>query len=439
MSLLAAPTSAARAQELASKKAWEELYLAFSAVEPSKVPFKEKKAIAAQLHKGCEALGDTDAVMAYSLGERSVAFDPSPEGILCLARAAVKSEQRGAAEEALIRGLRRHPKNAALALALGRLQVDDGDAQAAVATLSRVNQKAKEYPEAHVLLKQARAAAREKDEAVHRARALENTVLKSQAATSGRTPGSLTYESGVEAGLRTRANSRFRFKYFNGQRDFGQRAEYEGKVAAALEVAYNETQRILGETRASQVDVILYSREEFATHFGGTTSMSIAGFYSEGAIRMNDSAEVNSRNTSTLVHEYVHAAIDDFCGGRAMRVPVWMNEGLAEYVQWRHEGREVPTLGLAAEVRAVARGNSLPTLAQMGVGRRLVDQPNPHLLYAVSALAVRQLVLAGGTGKLLELIRELGRGEPFEQAFERKYGRTVTQFEEELRRELRQR
>ncbi len=46
----------------------------------------DRKAIAGPLLKGCEALLANDAVMAYSLAERAVAFEETAGGLRCLAR-----------------------------------------------------------------------------------------------------------------------------------------------------------------------------------------------------------------------------------------------------------------------------------------------------------------------------------------------------------------
>ena len=73
--LLAAAPSAQQAQQLAQSKSWEDLYLAYSAADPKGYSEADRKAISGPLLKGCEALVGNDAIMAYSLGERSVAFE----------------------------------------------------------------------------------------------------------------------------------------------------------------------------------------------------------------------------------------------------------------------------------------------------------------------------------------------------------------------------
>src|SRR3712207_4426253 len=83
------PPSPAQAQKLAAQRAWEDLYLAYSSADPKGYEAPQRRTIASSLLKGCEALVGSDAVMAYSLGERAVAFEETAAGLRCLARSAL--------------------------------------------------------------------------------------------------------------------------------------------------------------------------------------------------------------------------------------------------------------------------------------------------------------------------------------------------------------
>lgn len=436
LALTAAPP-AQRAQELASKGAWDELYLAFSSAEPKDYPPAQRRAVAGPLLQGCETLATSDSVLAYSLAERAAAFDETAAALKCLARTALRTEQRGAAEEALRQGFKRFPKDGHFGLELGLLLLEDKDASGAIAVLSKVPAQAPESAEAQRLLAVARGQSAEEREARAQATAVERRVYGGDAAPpSLETRPVLTYESGVAAdGMRTRANSRFVIKYFNGDRDFGQRADYEGHIVAALDEAYGFTRRVLGEAREAPVDVILYTREEFRTHHGDRASRAIAGLYSDNAIRINDAAELTRQTKATLVHEYVHAAVDDFCGGRDHSLPTWLNEGLAEYVEWRYLGSDGPPPAIAAELRGALKAGALPSLAQMAQGS-FINMGAPRLAYATSAVAVRELLSQGGAGKLLALIRAVGQGSPFEEALQELYGKSPSKLEDEVKSAL---
>lgn len=441
--LLAASPPAGKARELASSGSWEELYLAFSSARPSGYSRPDARTVAAALLAGCRALEATDAVMAFSLGERSAAFQQTPGALLCLARAALKVDQRGAAERALRKGLKSYPRDGAFGLALGRLLWEERDADGAIAVLARVPRGARRA-EAQALLRQVREAQAQERNALRQAKALERRMARARPGGGGSGPApvgatgasGLTYESGEgPGGMRTRSNSRFVLKYFNNARDFGQRAEYEGRVVAALDEAHQTARRVLGHARESAVDVVLYTREEFTMHFSESTARKVAGLYFGDSIRINDAAELTQRAKATLVHEYIHAVVDELAGGQASRLPTWLNEGLAEYVEWRYLGSESPPYAIAVSLRAAARTHRVPQLARMDRGA-LVNGTDPAEAYATSAVAVKLLLKEGGPEPLLQLIREVGQGQPFEPALQARYGRSLARLQEELEEAL---
>jgi len=439
LTLTAAPT-AAQAAAFAKGKQWEELYLAFAAVSPDASAKADRPKIAQALLAGCLALQVDDAVMAFSLGEKSVAFGPTADALYCTAITAKRSDQRGAAEEALRKGLGSYAKDGRFALELGRLYLEDGQQEEAVTTLARVPAKSKESAEAKRMVAQlARESGTPGESPLDPARGergdpgrSERVRVEATGPVESARGTSRSYESSVDGdGRRVRQNQYFRFYYFNSKRDFGQRAEYEGKVQGALEDARVTAQRLLGVAREKPVDVILYSREEFRLHHGPQAAQAVAGFYSEDAIRMNDSAEINDRNRTVLVHEYVHAVMDELGRFNQRSLPVWMHEGLAEYIEWRSEGAEGPPKHYAVALQQLALQGQLPKLAELTNGP-LIATRNPGLAYALAAVAVRLLVERRGMPEVIELIEDCGKGTSFEQALERRFGTSVARLDEEL-------
>lgn len=440
--LTAAPT-VAEAEAMAAKKQWDELYLAWAAVKPDAVPAGEKARLAKALAKGCAALLPSDAVMAQSLGEKAIAFANDADAMLCAAKGAVKNEQRSEAEGVLRTGRKQFPTDDRFALELGRMLLSENDSANALKELQSIGPKSKVKKEAAPLLKKAQAMEAQAGSARAEVRAVEKQVNKTEVAAAGGSGAaygsSSSYESGVDdEGRRTRGNSYFRFRYFNGQRDFGQRADYEGRVQGALEEARTSANRLLGVARQSPTDVILYSKSEFTMHHGAQAARSIAGFYSENAIRMNDTAEITPRNQAVLVHEYVHAVLDEVSHFHDERVPVWMNEGLATWVEWRYMGDDGPPPVVQAELRADAQQGGLPSLRAMAK-QALVTMGNPGLAYHLSGAAVHLLLKTGGPENLLGLFDDVGGGQAFDSVFSKRYGRTLAEFEEKLADELKSR
>ena len=452
--LSSTPPTPASAQKLASQHSWDDLYLAWAAVDPKGYDAPARHAIAASLLKGCEALAGPDAVMAFSLGERAVLFEETDPGLRCVVRSSLATDQRGSAEDTLRHGLELFPKEGRFGLELGRLLLEDKDAAGALEVLQRLPAHSPEATQARGLVQKAQAQVSADKQARAQARAEEREVerrfygeedSKPSAPPGSAPPGSApsstsgeAYESGVsEDGMRTRANSHFVVKYFNNARDFGQRAEYETRIVAALDEAQNHTRQVLGEARDSPVDVVLYTREEFRTHQGAALARAVAGLYSGGAIRINDAAELTPQTKATLVHEYVHSVVDDLVhaaqGGQP--IPVWLNEGLAEYVEWRYMGDDKPPYALANRLRGAAQANQLPSLSRMA-GQALIQQSDPALAYGLSAMAVRELLSEGGPDKLLGLIREVGQGAVFEEALQRRYGQGIAELESSVKAAL---
>ena len=434
--LLAAPANVATAKALAAKQRWDQLYLAFAAGKPDSFPAKDRAAISSALTHGCEAVLASDAVMAYSLGDRAAAFDPSPPALLCLAHGARKTEQRGAAEKALRLGLVRYPKDGAIALLLGKQLLEDQDGAHAAEILAKVPAHAKEHAEAARLLAKARALARSDRQAYQQAKAIERRIAHAKpvdgTASNDDAPPDIGWVSSVgKDGMQTRASKRFVLKYFNDQRDFRQRAEYEGHLIDAMETAADFEEQVLGQARRSPVSVVLYTRDEFATHLGARTAQAAAGLYFEDAMRINDAAQLTDDTRATLVHEYTHAVVDEVCDHRMARLPTWLNEGIAEYVEWRFQGREDPVFPIRVELRSEVEGHRLPKLAQLRHGQ-LLGSDSPAVRYAQSAVAVRLLLEQGGPAKLLGMIAQVCRGTGFDAALQATYGHGEGALDEDL-------
>lgn len=438
---------------MASTNQWDELYLAFAAASPKGYSAKDAKRVGGALAKGCASLLDSDAVLAGSLGEKSVDFFSESKAVVCAAQAALKGQERTAAEELLRTGLKKHPKDGPISLELARLMIEEKDGKGAVAVLTAVPKKSPAYEEARTLLISAQALADEQAAARSALGVVARTAAASSSTTDDPPPPpsspmprrpnaplnfgtSRSYESSTdEEGRRIRQNAFFRFRYFSAQRDFGQRADYEGSVQAALEEARVAATNFMGVARETPTDVILYSKAEFVLHHGAWAAQNILGFYSQSAIRMNDSAEINPRNQATLVHEYVHAVIDELCSFQTQGLPIWVNEGLAEYTEWQYQGRSRPEGRFDSALRQRASQNNLPKLETM-TNNSLVATSDPGLSYAFSAIAVRTYVQRFGMPHLLGLIRDVGRGTPFPKAFTTHTSTDLAAFEEGLRDEI---
>jgi|GEM_PF-966497 len=464
--LAASPqTPAQKAKELSGQKSWEELYLAFASGDATAVPEEQRATVSSALVKGCQALMKDDTVMAYSMGERAVLFEESAPALRCLASAARMTEQRAAAESALVKGVTRFPKDGSFPLELGKLLLEEQDFVGAQAALEKVPPRVKESAEAKKLLQQTRQHTLQEDAARSEAARIEKSlgggprrrgqaVLPTnssggeetsvvslrddlQPGMSIRTP-TVGFESGLDRfGRRTRANSRFVVSYYDNGRDFAQRTDYEGKVVEVLDEAYHFTRNFLGVARETPVSVVLYTAREFHDTFGAMASESAAGMYFKDAIRINNAVELTRQTKATLVHEYVHATVADICGGgnrdAEVGLPFWLNEGLAEHMEERYLGVEGPNKVVQSQMK-IAVGQRQIHLRDM-VDKPPIQMWSPALAYSISAVAVRELLRQEGTHRLLTLIREVcsapvTKENPFEEALRTHYGKTMEDLEE---------
>jgi len=448
LSTAAAP-KAAQAVTLAKSAQWADLYLAFASVSPKGYGAKDKGRIATALAEGCVALRDSDAVMAYSLGEKSVQFALKADPALCAAAAALATDQRGAAEGLLEKGRRRFPKDGRFPLELGRLALKEKDYAGAVKALTAVSAKSKQRTEAQTLLEQARKGLNEQ-------RSEDGLVRGPSAAGSGRGEGpggpavasrggrpggpdpmatdSLTYKETTDAlGRQVMYNARFRFKYFKAGRDFGQRADYEYRIRQTLDEVYDAASRALGTPRKAPLDVILYSKAEFEAQFGSRMAVTVAGLYMAGAIHMNDSANITDEVKATLVHEYTHAIVDELSSFKET-VPTWLNEGVAEYTKWTYQGLDGPPYGERTALKQAALAGQLPSLQSLASGSLL--KGNPGLNYAFAGAAATELAHRRGVSELVQLIRDLGANPDLERALQDHYGRGLAAFDEDLHHSL---
>ncbi|MCP3062013.1 hypothetical protein LXT21_24825 [Myxococcus sp. K38C18041901] len=457
-------TPAQKAKELSGQKAWEELYLAFSSGDAKTVPQEQRAGVSAALAKGCQALLKDDAVMAYSLGERAAVFEESAPALRCLASAARKTEQRAAAEATLVKGVTLFPKDGGFPLELGKLLLEEQDSAGAQAALEKVPPRTREAAEAKKLLQQARQQTLQEDSARAEASRIskklggataqgsqtrpvsahagdESSVvsLATRPGMTVRTPR-VGYESGVNSlGMRVRSNSRYVITYFNNNRDFAQRADYEGHIVETLDTAHHFVQKVLGETRENPVTVVLYTAAEFRTVFGNQVARTVAGRYFNSNIHINNAAELNNETKATLVHEYVHAAMADMCGGgdRDMSfLPVWLVEGVAMFVEWKYREVPGPPPEMLDQMQTIL-GNPDMHLISLRMMTKVAPISTGHaaMAYDIAGLAVQELVRREGTYRLLTLIRDVCRGQgrlSFEKALMTHYGMTLDDLDKEV-------
>jgi tetratricopeptide (TPR) repeat protein len=192
-------------------------------------------------------------------------------------------------------------------------------------------------------------------------------------------------------------------------------AELAAEALDLLDRAYWRISQLLGSYPAAPIGVVLYTSEQFRDI---TRAPPWAAGAYDGVIRvpMRGALAERAELDRVLSHEFTHALIRTLA---PRGVPTWLNEGLATALE---------TGNLEwAETQAQA-GAAVPLRAlESGFGRFTGAQA--QLAYATSALAARRLLDEAGGFAVATLLRDLGQGVPFEEAFLHRIQRPFSEFQ----------
>jgi tetratricopeptide (TPR) repeat protein len=184
--------------------------------------------------------------------------------------------------------------------------------------------------------------------------------------------------------------------------------KYEGRekieagriVLRTLEDAYGEVGRALSYYPDREIQVILYSSQQFrevtdapgwsSGVFDGKIRIPIGGIEREtpGLRRL-------------LYHEYAHAVVRSI----TPRCPTWLNEGLAQYF----EGREIDGQQRSL-LRQIARAGKLPSLAGLEGPFIGLGPGQAALAYLFSLSSVQYMIDSFGMYRVKAVLEELAAG-----------------------------
>ncbi len=201
---------------------------------------------------------------------------------------------------------------------------------------------------------------------------------------------------------------------FEGEAD----AELAARALESLERAAERIGQVLSTYPDKQIVVVLYTTEQFRDI---TLAPMWAGGAYDGTIRvpMRGALAKPEELDRVLTHEYTHALIHTL----ALRnVPTWLNEGLATALE----------KDVAQDVNSSSEPLPPGVLAalQTSFGRFTGDQAK--LAYDASARAARRLLDEAGGFAVANLLRDLGQGVDFKEAFLHRIQRSFESFEADL-------
>ena len=126
---------------------------------------------------------------------------------------------------------------------------------------------------------------------------------------------------------------------------------------------------------------------------------------------------------SVIPHEISHIFFNQVVHNPIVSVPVWLNEGVAQYNEFISHDWEINQVASAAEEKRLIPLTSL----EDGFGSYDVDRV--YLSYAEAYSAAAYLVETYGNVGLSKLLKAYKDGEPTDQAFQTSLGISADQFE----------
>lgn len=196
-------------------------------------------------------------------------------------------------------------------------------------------------------------------------------------------------------------------------------AALANEALASLDRAYWRIGSVLATYPNDPIPVVLYTTEQFRDI---TRSPGWAAGAFDGTIRvpMRGAIDDPKELDRVLAHEFTHALVRLLA---PRNVPTWLNEGLASALE---------TGDLSWAERQAARASGTVPLSALGGSFGHLNGDQAALAYAVSALAVRRLIQDNGGFAVANLLRDLGEGEDFEQAFEHRMLLSFADFQAAL-------
>jgi len=322
----------------------------------------------------------------------------------CLARDGWESLNRGEIEKARAlfeQGLALIPSDASLLGGLGVVHLRNGDATQALPLLEEAQRVSPASPDLRLRLAQLYLERDDADRAVAHLRAILDR--EPGHAEALRLLAKIEREREAEAGYYQDESRHFVIKY-RGRDSATRRAVLDG-----LERAYDRIGRELDVTPGERMAVILYPE----TVFREVTRVHpwAQGLF-DGKIRIPVVSEKTEGLDRIVAHELAHAVIHRLSQGRA---PLWLQEGLAQELEGQGEASRLLAL------RGLPR-SELPPLDALDSLIRSSEEDHVRRGYLLAWSGVRFLLDRQGIRGVRELLGRLGRGQPWENAFQSVYG-----------------
>ena len=201
----------------------------------------------------------------------------------------------------------------------------------------------------------------------------------------------------------------------------------------ALDAAYDELGKELGHYPETPIRVEVYPTTATLARVSSLTEEEIRTSGTIALCKYNrlmiTSPKALMRGygwVDTLVHEYVHYIINHKTQNR---VPIWMHEGMAKYLErrWRGEGANRLAPSYEYLLRKRVEANDLITFAQMHPSMaKLPSQDDAAVAFAEVYTVMEYLRGEVGEGAFAKVLEGINEGLDAQQAFARTLSTTMT-------------
>jgi hypothetical protein len=138
---------------------------------------------------------------------------------------------------------------------------------------------------------------------------------------------------------------------------------------------------------------------------------------------MRNASEKGDDLDRVLAHEFTHALIRSLA---TRGVPTWLNEGLATALE-----NEAPVGGAAA----IPKLPGAVSLTSLSAPFGALNSADAKVAYAVSEIAARRLLDEAGGPAVANLLRDLGAGIAFDEAFLQHIQKSLADFQASLQQQ----
>lgn len=211
----------------------------------------------------------------------------------------------------------------------------------------------------------------------------------------------------------------------------------------ALEKAYVEIGNELGYKPQTPIRVEVYPRTDVLAKVSILTEEEIRNSGTIALCKYNrlmiTSPKALLRGygwVDTLVHEYVHYVINSKTKNR---VPIWMHEGLAKFLERRWRGPHAHRLAPSSEhlLQRRVKEKNLITFAQMHPSMaKLPTQEDSAVAFAEVYAAMEYLRKEAGEGAFRKVLERISAGDDAQVAFATVLGTSFPDFERAWRKSL---